>query len=114
MCGLWTEGGVKMVKRVLYFKNAAAVVSLLCLSVFSASCTADKMQDYYSQKNNYITAMGTVTHISYNDDKSVLYLGFSDPEPMFDEIQLSTAFGFCFNYYTVCCKKYPVNLCFLI
>lgn len=72
-------------KRVLNFKNAAAVISLMCLLVFSASCTAEKMKDYYSQKSNYVTATGTVTHISYNEDKSALYLGFSELEPMFDD-----------------------------
>ena len=43
------------------------------------------MRDYYSQKNNYINAIGIVSHISYNEDKTALYLGFSDLTPQFDD-----------------------------
>lgn len=60
-------------------------ISLLCLIIFSTSCTTTKMRDYYSQKNNYINAIGIVSHISYNEDKTALYLGFSDLTPQFDD-----------------------------
>ena len=43
------------------------------------------MNEYYSQKSNYVNASGIVTYISYNDDKSALYLGFSDLNPRFDD-----------------------------
>lgn len=66
-------------KRVLF------VTSLLCFFVFLTSCTERKMRDYYSQKSNYVNATGIVTHISYNEDKSILYLGFSDLSPQFDD-----------------------------
>ncbi|MGM9668972.1 MAG: hypothetical protein ACI3VZ_04360 [Faecousia sp.] len=56
---------------------------LLCLLVLSSSCTAGKMKDYYSRKDNYVNASGIVTHISYNEDRSALYLGFSDLNPQF-------------------------------
>lgn len=36
------------------------------------------MKDYYSEKDNYITATGTVNHIAYSDKKDILYYGFSD------------------------------------
>ena len=71
--------------RILGFKRAALAISLLCLLVFSTSCTARKMKDYYSQKSNYVNATGIVTHISYNEDRSALYLGFSDLNPQFDD-----------------------------
>ncbi len=71
--------------RILGLKKGVLVISLLCLLVFSTSCTARKMKDYYSQKNNYVNATGIVTHISYNEDKSALYLGFSDLTPQFDD-----------------------------
>ena len=38
---------------------------------------------YYSDKENYVNAVGTVTHIAYNEDTNVLYLEFSDLEPRF-------------------------------
>lgn len=44
-----------------------------------SSCYAEKQQEYYSDKNNYVVATGTVTHIKYYND--ALYLGFSQMEP---------------------------------
>ena len=58
---------------------------LLCLLLFSSSCTERKMKEYYAQESNYISAKGIVTHIAYNEDRSALYFGFSDLEPKFDD-----------------------------
>lgn len=66
-------------------KRAVLALSLLCLIAVTTSCTATKMRDYYSQKNNYINATGIISHISYNKDKTALYLGFSDLTPYFDD-----------------------------
>lgn len=74
-----------MGKKTLYFKKAVLVLSVLCLLAFSASCTSAKMRDYYSQKDNYISATGIVTYISYNEDKTALYLGFSELSQQFDD-----------------------------
>lgn len=74
-----------MGKRILGLKRVALLISLLCLLVLLTSCTTIKMKNYYSQKSNYINATGIVTHISYNEDKSALYLGFSDLNPKFDD-----------------------------
>ena len=76
---------INMGKRILGFKKATLAISLLCLLVFSTACTAQKMKEYYSEKSNYVNATGIVTHISYNEDKSALYLGFSDLNPQFDD-----------------------------
>ncbi len=57
---------------------------LLCLFVLSA-CDSKEMKDYYSQRDNYVCATGTVTHIAYNEDKDALYVGFSDLVPTFDD-----------------------------
>lgn len=75
-----------MRKRVLDYKKVALASFFLCIFVFLTSCTTPKMRDYYSQKENYISATGIVINISYNEDMSVLYLGFSDLEPKFDDI----------------------------
>lgn len=45
-----------------------------------------KMKDYYSQESNYVNATGIVTHIAYDEDEPALYLGFSDLNPEFDDI----------------------------
>ncbi len=74
-----------MGKRNFDLKKAVLVLYLLCLLVFSTSCAAEKMKDYYSRKSNYVNATGVVTHISYNEDGSALYLGFSDLNPQFDD-----------------------------
>lgn len=74
-----------MENSILNIKRVPMAISLLCLIIFSTSCKTTKMQDYYSQKNNYINATGIVSHISYNEDKTALYLGFSDLTPQFDD-----------------------------
>lgn len=74
-----------MENSILNIKRVPMAISLLCLIIFSTSCTTTKMRDYYSQKNNYINATGIVSHISYNEDKTALYLGFSDLTPQFDD-----------------------------
>ncbi len=55
--------------------------ALLCLS----SCDTADMLNYYSDENNYINASGIVDYINYNDDASILYLGFYDLTPDFDD-----------------------------
>lgn len=67
-----------MKNRVLALKGMILVIILLCTIVFFTSCTAKKMRDYYSQKDNYITATGTISHIAYSDENDILYYGFSD------------------------------------
>ncbi len=74
-----------MEKRIFDLKKVVLVVYLLCLLVFLTSCTAGKMKDYYSQKSNYVNVTGILTHISYNEDRSALYLEFSDLNPQFDD-----------------------------
>lgn len=70
-------------------KKTFVIISVIIISVlviilgcitFSA-CDAKRMRDYYSDKDNYGVATGIVTHIKYNDDKTVLYLGFSRIKP---------------------------------
>ena len=74
-----------MGKRTLDLKKGFLLLCLLCLLIFLTSCTAGKMKDYYAQKSNYVNATGIVTHVSYNEDRSALYFGFSDLNPQFDD-----------------------------
>ena len=54
--------------------------------MFSLSgCYAYEKQKYYSQEENYVNVTGTLTFINYNDEESILYLGFSDLNPDFDD-----------------------------
>ncbi len=66
-------------------KAALAVVSLLCVLMLLTSCTDSKMRKYYAEKDNYITVTGTVTHLKYNEAKTVLYIGFSDLNTRLDD-----------------------------
>lgn len=74
-----------MEKGVFTFKRIILVITLLCTIVFFTSCTTRKMKDYYSQKDNYITATGTISHIAYSEDNTALCLGFSELTPTFDD-----------------------------
>lgn len=72
-------------RNEILLKRITVAIIILCFLLFFSSCTERKMKDYYSQKSNYIIATGTVTHISYNEDRSVLYFGFSNLNPQFDD-----------------------------
>lgn len=74
-----------MQKKILNTKRIAVLISLLCMMMFLTSCTAAKMREYYSQRDNYITATGTVSHIAYNEDETALYIWFSEITPKLDD-----------------------------
>ncbi len=67
-------------------KTGSIVLLLLLFDVLVfSSCDISGMKKYYSQKDNYVNATGTITHIAYNDSCSALYLGFSDLTPRFSD-----------------------------
>ena len=74
-----------MKRTIFKLKKIIPIILLLNIMVFFNSCTKQIMNEYYSQKSNYVNASGIVAHISYNNDKSALYLGFSDLNPRFDD-----------------------------
>ena len=55
------------------------------LALILSACTNGKMMDYYMDRENYICASGTVSHISYSDDGSEVYIGFEDLSFAFDD-----------------------------
>lgn len=65
-------------------KGTVIVIALLHLLILCA-CDSEKKEQYYSEKNNYVNATGIVTHIKYNESEDMLYLGFSDLKPTFDD-----------------------------
>ena len=48
---------------------------IICIIILFSSCNAEKELEYYSNPDNYITVVGTVTHIEYNEEMDSLYLG---------------------------------------
>lgn len=67
-----------MNKLLLLF--IALVIVFLCIS-----CGNSDIQEYYLDKTNYITASGTVSFISYSNDGSALYIGFTNLSFAFDD-----------------------------
>lgn len=63
----------------------ALIALLACLCVMASACQENKMKAYYSQESNYITATGTISHLSCDTESKSLYIGFSDLSPSFDD-----------------------------
>ena len=57
----------------------------LCMIVCLFSCDSWEMKEYYSQKENYIEATGTLVHFKYNKNRTEIFLGFSDTTVTFDD-----------------------------
>ena len=60
-----------------------AVCTIVC---FLCSCNSIDKFEYYSQKENYINATGTISSLRYNDDSTALYIEFSDLSYAFDDV----------------------------
>ncbi len=71
--------------RRMIFKNITIILCTLCLFIHLTSCIAPGKLAYYSDTKNYVSAVGTITHIAYNKDSTELYLGFSELNPTFDD-----------------------------
>lgn len=67
-------------------KKSIIIIALCIILVSICSCSSAKMIKYYSQKDNYIEATGTIIHLKYNDDRSALYVEFSNLDPKFDDV----------------------------
>lgn len=61
------------------------ITSLCILLLLLCSCNSPEKIEYYSQKENYINVTGTVSYIKYNEDTTVLYIGFSELSPTLDD-----------------------------
>lgn len=58
---------------------------MICVTFMLSACQDSRMQEYYAQKDNYVTAEGTVAYISYDEDNMTLYFDFLDLSPTFDD-----------------------------
>ncbi len=70
--------------RVITYRGYICLCIVGCLLLYSCA-TKKEYYQYYSQKEVYVKATGTLISITYNDDCSALYLAFSDLKPMFDD-----------------------------
>lgn len=71
--------------RKTAFRKSAIVLLALCVLLVLSAYDSGKMQDYYSQRENYINASGTIIRIAYNEDATALYIDFSELTPDFDD-----------------------------
>lgn len=71
--------------RESFFFKLVLIILLTCVMVTVSGCQTGKVKEYYSQKTNYITAAGTVSHISCDAENRSLYIGFSSLTPSFDD-----------------------------
>ena len=61
------------------------VLGIIFALVLSPSCDTKKIKDYYANENVYISATGTVSHITYNEEGGSLHIGFTDLSSQFDD-----------------------------
>ncbi len=68
------------------FKKVSVLLMVLCVAVLFSSCLSERrMREYYSQRVNYVSATGTVSHYKYGEDNETLYLAFDDISPTFSD-----------------------------
>ena len=75
-----------MSKISLRSRKSIVFILALCLAFLLSSCFSYTMKKkvYYSQEDNYVNAMGTVTRIYYNDDYTAPSFVFTELTPRFD------------------------------
>ena len=55
------------------------------LALGLCSCKNREMDAYYANRENYVSAGGSVDFLNYDEDFATLYIGFSDVSPTFDD-----------------------------
>ncbi len=78
-----------MTKTALICIKVVIVLQLLFILALGYFFTDIKMEKYYSDKSNYVSAAGTVTEIHYSKDETCLFLSFSDLDHHFEEDTLN-------------------------
>lgn len=60
------------------------IVSIFVLLLLF-SCSSTQKINYYSKTENYIKVTGTISSIEYNEDRTTLYLEFSELKPILND-----------------------------
>ena len=68
----------RIVSIFLTFVIIFATVSL-------SACNSTEMKKYYAERDNYITATGSVSHIAYDEENEKLFISFADLNPEFND-----------------------------
>ena len=77
-----------MIKRCCtrrYYRIIHILFLLLIIETALRACNSGEMLDYYEKREHYITAVGTTTHVVFDESTNTLYLNFSNIEPKLDD-----------------------------
>ena len=66
-------------------KKIIFLLMVLIIIILSSCSSNNNVLKYYSDPENYVTAVGTVTHIKYNEENNTLYLGIDQLTPEFSD-----------------------------
>ena len=72
-------------RRINCLMGVLTVLLMLSLCLLVCGCGNESMTTYYADKDNYITAVGTVSHIFNDEDERVLYIAFDALSSSFDD-----------------------------
>ena len=61
------------------------MIIFLVFTAVSCANVKSKKIEYYSNKDNYIEATGTINYVFFDDENGSVYLGFSDLSETFDD-----------------------------
>ena len=70
-------------KRISLPKSIMMIIISICISL--CSCDSDSRIEYYTQKENYTSVIGTISSIKYNEEATALYIEFSELSPVLDD-----------------------------
>lgn len=71
-------------KKILCF-------ALLLGTLFFSSCLDARMERYYSDKDNFVIASGTVDSVEYSGETDAIFISFTDLTPAFADNLFSVA-----------------------
>lgn len=72
-------------KKFSFLKLFKIITTACIMLIFLCSCDSHEKIKYYSQKENYISVIGTVSNIKYNENSAALYVDFSELSPVLDD-----------------------------
>ena len=76
--------GVFKIKKQFMYKTIISVSIFILLTIFTA-CSYRAQHDYYSSRDNYVSATGIVDYMAYSENADALYLELSELTPAFDD-----------------------------
>ncbi len=67
------------------------LILVICITALFRSCEKARLQDYYAEQKNYVSATGTVTYISYHKEGTELFYRISDTSYKFSDTSFKIA-----------------------